>query len=78
MGLANLASVVLGLAVLYVLKQLLSSRSNQSPLPPGPKGKFLVGNLGDLPSPGTKDWEHWAKFKQSYGRVTHPSVPVAS
>ncbi|PKY03509.1 cytochrome P450 [Aspergillus campestris IBT 28561] len=74
MGITSLASVLLGLAVLYVLKQLLSSRTNRTPLPPGPKGKFLIGNLGDLPPPGTKDWEHWAKFKESYGPISSITI----
>ncbi|OJJ81483.1 cytochrome P450 monooxygenase fmaG [Aspergillus glaucus CBS 516.65] len=66
MGLSSLASVLLGLAALYVLRQLLSPRQNLAPLPPGPKGKPLIGNLGDLPPPGKKDWEHWAMFKELY------------
>ncbi|KAK7986992.1 cytochrome P450 [Apiospora saccharicola] len=40
------------------------------PLPPGPKGKPIVGNLGDLPALGAREWEHWAKHKKLYGPIS--------
>lgn len=70
MGLFSFANVLLGLAALYVLKKLLSPKRMLAPLPPGPKGMPLIGNIGDLPPPGEKDWKHWAKFKKLYGRLT--------
>lgn len=69
MALFTLSGVLLGLTVLYIIKQLLF-KTTQAPLPPGPKGKPLIGNLGYLPPPGTKDWEHWARFKELYGILT--------
>ncbi|KAK4937903.1 hypothetical protein LTR10_021544 [Elasticomyces elasticus] len=33
------------------------------PLPPGPKGKPLIGNLSDLPPPGVQEWVHWTPHK---------------
>lgn len=38
------------------------------PLPPGPKPKPIIGNLGDLPPAGAREWEHWAKHKDLYGK----------
>lgn len=70
MGIFGFASVLLGLTALYVLRQLLSPRQNLAPLPPGPKRKPLIGNLRDFPPPGKKEWEHWAMFKELYGRLT--------
>ncbi|KAK7983339.1 hypothetical protein PG989_010741 [Apiospora arundinis] len=40
------------------------------PLPPGPKPKPIIGNLGDLPPPGAREWEHWAKHKDLYGPIS--------
>lgn len=41
--------------------------SNRAPLPPGPKGLPLLGNLNDLPQPGVLEAHHWLKHKELYG-----------
>ncbi|PYH67002.1 cytochrome P450 [Aspergillus vadensis CBS 113365] len=49
----------------------------QSPslsLPPGPKGKPVVGNLSDLPPPDTPEWQHWMKHKERYGPITSVTI----
>ncbi|BCR92212.1 uncharacterized protein ACHE_80112A [Aspergillus chevalieri] len=74
MGLFSFANVLLGLAALYVLKKLLSPKRMLAPLPPGPKGMPLIGNIGDLPPPGEKDWKHWAKFKKLYGPISSITI----
>lgn len=51
---------------LYLLHRF-STTVKQAPLPPGPKPKFLIGNLLDLPKPGELEWEHWLKHKDLYG-----------
>lgn len=43
-------------------------------LPPGPKPLPLVGNLRDLPSGKTPEYQHWLKFKDIYNPFTHLSV----
>lgn len=59
---------LIGLSLLYFLLSRLLSRSRSSaPLPPGPKGKPIVGNLADLPPPGVQEWRHWLQFKERYG-----------
>lgn len=47
----------------YCLKQLLSKKP--PPLPPGPKGLPIVGNLADMPS--SEEWKTFAKWGETYG-----------
>lgn len=49
-----------------------SRNSNRPPLPPGPKGLPLLGNLNDLPKPGVLEAEHWLKLKKLYGQWNGP------
>ncbi|KAI9375047.1 cytochrome P450 [Aspergillus egyptiacus] len=69
-----LLSLIVPLGITLVVSlQRLSNRSDR-PLPPGPKPKFIVGNLGDLPPPGQPDWLHWSKFKEQYGPISSVTV----
>ncbi|KAJ5698623.1 cytochrome P450 [Penicillium macrosclerotiorum] len=61
------------LAALYLLRKLLFSKK-QLPLPPGPKGLPLVGNVADLPPKGGLEWQHWLKHKDIYGPISHVKV----
>ncbi|CAI7597243.1 unnamed protein product [Penicillium glandicola] len=54
---------------LYSLKRWVLS-SKLLPLPPGPPGKPIIGNLLDFPKPGCKEWEHWLKHKDLYGPIS--------
>jgi hypothetical protein len=67
MAASSLVGVVLGLLGIYLVKRLLTTKRGLAPLPPGPKGKPIVGNLRDLPGPGTQEWQHWLKHKDLYG-----------
>ncbi|KAL2871204.1 cytochrome P450 [Aspergillus lucknowensis] len=66
-------SITVGLVLLYLLNRLFSRRSSAR-LPPGPKPKPIIGNLGDLPSPGQQDWVHWGKFKDLYGPISSITI----
>ncbi|KAF5672216.1 oxidoreductase [Fusarium denticulatum] len=60
------AGVALG-CLIYIGLQVFGSVSKRPPLPPGPKGLPLIGNLNDLPPPGVFEAHHWLKFKDLYG-----------
>jgi hypothetical protein len=59
----------LGLTVIFVFARVLNTTKNtrHPPLPPGPKGFPLVGNVNDLPKPGVLEANHWLKHKEQYG-----------
>lgn len=73
---STVVSVVLGVLALYVVKTVLMRKKPLGPLPPGPKGKPVVGNISDLPPPGTQDWVHWLKHKDLYGMPGKAAVPL--
>ncbi|KAF8511729.1 putative CyP450 monooxygenase [Hysterangium stoloniferum] len=41
-------------------------------LPPGPPGKFLVGNAGDLPT--SNEWKTYTKWAEKYGDLVYLNV----
>lgn len=59
---------------LYVVNELILKRGSKLPLPPGPKGLPLVGNVKDLPPPGEKEYLHWNRFKDVYGPINSVTV----
>lgn len=42
----------------------------QRPLPPGPKRRFIIGNLLNMPS--QSPWIEWAKWRKVYGESFPP------
>ena len=59
-----LEGLVLASVVAFLLKAFVGKKP-QYPLPPGPRGLPLLGNLLDLPS--EKNWETYAKWGGKYG-----------
>ncbi|RWA10840.1 hypothetical protein EKO27_g4261 [Xylaria grammica] len=72
----NSSSLMLGLGVAYLAATLLRNQLNKArqPLPPGPKGLPLVGNLNDLPKPGALEAHHWLEHKRLYGPISSVTV----
>ncbi|KAJ4367707.1 hypothetical protein N0V86_009828 [Didymella sp. IMI 355093] len=53
---------------------VLSTKISALPLPPGPKGLPVLGNINDLPKPGKLECHHWAEHKDLYGPVSSITV----
>ncbi|KAF7313515.1 hypothetical protein HMN09_00507400 [Mycena chlorophos] len=59
--------------VLYLLRRLLARESQKVyPLPPGPKGLPLLGNVLDMPS--EREWETFSKWSDAYGDICSVTV----
>ncbi|KAF3916720.1 hypothetical protein ABW20_dc0106636 [Dactylellina cionopaga] len=56
-----------------IIRNLVTSK-RKLPLPPGPKGAPILGNVADLPPPGPPEWEHWLKHKDLYGPISSITV----
>ncbi|KAI0189210.1 putative cytochrome P450 oxidoreductase [Xylaria flabelliformis] len=64
-GILFAAAAVIGVkSILFIFKK------KPGPLPPGPKGLPLLGNIRDLPTHGEREWEHWLKHKDIYGPIS--------
>lgn len=66
-------NVAAGCIALFIVK-FLHSRARKPPLPPGPKGLPLIGNIFDLPASDEKPWLHWQKHKDLYGPISSVTV----
>lgn len=78
MSFSTLVILVITVPLIYALKILLTSKRPPGPKPPGPPPKPIVGNIADLPSPGSQDWVHWAKHKERYGMTWKAGWSVQS
>jgi hypothetical protein len=61
-------------AVVILAFRSVSAGRKAGKLPPGPKGKPIIGNLFDLPPTGQQEWIHWLKHKEQYGISPFPSL----
>ncbi|KAG9599913.1 putative cytochrome P450, partial [Aureobasidium melanogenum] len=65
--------VLLGLVLTKALYDW-SRKRNNLPLPPGPRGLPLLGNLTDLPTGSVPEFQHWIKHKDVYGPISSVTV----
>ncbi|EAT80928.1 hypothetical protein HBI56_185850 [Parastagonospora nodorum] len=66
--------LLLGVSVAYLIQHLARSNRTGRPLPPGPKGLPLLGNVNDLPKPGMLECHHWLEHKELYGEISSITV----
>jgi hypothetical protein len=66
--------VLLGVVVAYSINYLARTNRNGRPLPPGPKGLPVLGNVNDLPKPGMLECHHWLQHKDTYGPISSITV----
>lgn len=64
----------IGIACYLLQRFLFGQNQKRAPLPPGPKGLPLLGNVADLPPPGTPEYTHWLKHKDLYGPISSVTV----
>ncbi|EXJ92437.1 hypothetical protein A1O3_00988 [Capronia epimyces CBS 606.96] len=68
-------TAILAVAILTSYLLWRTFRKSQSlPLPPGPKGLPIVGNLYDLPPEGSVDFLEFAKHRDLYGPISSLKV----
>ncbi|TFK37751.1 cytochrome P450 [Crucibulum laeve] len=67
-----LAVVVATLAI-AIVQRLLKKTIRAAPLPPGPKGLPIIGNLRDMPEPG-QEWFTFTDLAKQYGEIVHLEV----
>jgi len=60
-------AILFGLVGLYIIISRILLSRQKGPLPPGPKGLPIVGNINDMPKPGVVEAYHWLKHKDLYG-----------
>lgn len=71
-----LSSLVAGLSALAALLLLFRPRRSRLPLPPGPKGYPLIGNLLQIPKNAV--WKYFGtETLEKYGMFHHSCVPLA-
>ena len=72
----KLAALSFGVILFRQLKKGRNAKANGLPLPPGPKGYPLIGNLFDMPV--DKPWVVYDEWRKTYGKRFHNQRSVAT
>ena len=56
------------LVAVILLNRFFNTKKRQGPLPPGPKGLPVIGNLLDMPA--SHEWRTFAQWGQRWGEFT--------
>ena len=64
----KLAALFFSLMLFRQLKKGGDGNPNGLPLPPGPKGYPLIGNLFDMPKAAHKPWIVYDEWRKTYGK----------
>ncbi|KAI4666122.1 uncharacterized protein J4E78_003589 [Alternaria triticimaculans] len=70
---ATIAIAFAAFAIIYATRWHLG-RKNARPLPPGPKGLPILGNVNDMPKSGMLECHHWLRHKDIYGPLSSVTV----
>ncbi|KAI6103414.1 cytochrome P450 [Pisolithus sp. B1] len=68
----HLVYLLVTVTTFLVLRYFLRRQTKR--LPPGPNGRFLVGNLPDLPKGDAKMAETYVKWRNDYGSIMHLEI----
>ena len=63
----KLAALFFSVILFRQLKKGRDGNANRLPLPPGPKGYPLIGNLFDMPA--DKPWVVYDEWRKTYGKT---------
>ncbi|KAF2425530.1 cytochrome P450 [Tothia fuscella] len=66
--------IAIVLSIIALFRKLHIKSKSVTPLPPGPRGLPIVGNLLDLPSKGSEPGPHWLRHKDLYGPISSITV----
>lgn len=72
-SLYRLIGLLIAIASFLVYRRQVRTAS-RLPLPPGPKGLPIVGNILDLPGKGVPEYEHWLRLREQHGPLSSISM----
>jgi hypothetical protein len=65
-----LAALFFSVVLFRLLKKTKDGNPNGLPLPPGPKGYPLIGNVFDIMMPTDKPWVVFDEWRKTYGKLS--------